>query len=137
MSVCLIDLNFSKKIKGRNNEVAQQKKLIIKARSLSGKNEKIQVALVEKNGSAFGKIINITSESLEYTIDLSELKPVKTVSLPRPYPGFLPYYFEHNNQEIFNLETVESIQFSIGPGLEKEALIPKHEIGITSVRLEE
>jgi len=59
------------------------------------------------------------------------------VTLPRPYPGFLPYYFEHNNQQIFNLENVESIQISIGPGLEKEALTQKHEIGLSSIRLEE
>ncbi|MBK5192842.1 MAG: hypothetical protein JJE07_06455 [Flavobacteriaceae bacterium] len=129
--------NFSEKIKGRSEELNKQNKLILKARSLSGKTEKIQVALVDKNGSSFGKIIEITTEKREYTIDLSELKPVKTVTLPRPYPGFLPYYFEHNNQEIFNLENIESIQFSIGPGLEKDALTQKHEIGIISVRLEE
>jgi hypothetical protein len=128
--------NFSEKIKGRSGELNEQKKLILKARSLSGKPEKIQLALVDKNGSSFGKIIEIPVENGEVTIDLSQLKPVKTAILPRPYPGFLPYYFEHNNQEIFNLENIESIQFSIGPGLEKEAWTQKHEIGISSVRLE-
>jgi len=129
--------NFSEKIKGRSEELKNQKKLIIKARNLSGKFEKIQVALVDKNGPAFGKIIEISPKNGEYIIDLSELKPLKTVTLPRPYPGFLPYYFEHNNQQIFNLENVESIQISIGPGLEKEALTQKHEIGLSSIRLEE
>jgi len=129
--------NFSEKIKGRNNELAEQKKLVLNARSISGKTEKIQVALVDKNGSSFGKIIELTPENGEYTIDLSHLKPVKTVILPRPYPGFLPYYFEHDNRDLFNLKNVESIQISIGPGLEKEALTQKHEIGVSSVRLEE
>lgn len=129
--------NFSKKIKGRNNELAEQKKLVLNARSISEKTEKIQVALVDKNGSSFGKIIELTPENGEYTIDLSHLKPVKTVILPRPYPGFLPYYFEHNNRGPFNLKNVESIQISIGPGLENEALTQKHEIGVSSVRLEE
>jgi len=129
--------NFLEKIKGRNNELAKQKKLVLNARSISGKTEKIQVALVDKNGSSFGKIIEITPENEEYTIDLSHLKPVKTVILPRPYPSFLPYYFEHNNRDPFNLKNVESIQISIGPGLENEALTQKHEIGVSSVRLEE
>ena len=129
--------NFSKKIKGRNNELAEQKKLVLNARSISGKTEKLQVAFVDKNGSSFGKIIELTPENGEYAIDLSELKPVKTVILPRPYPGFLPYYFEHNNRDSFNIKNVESIQISIGPGLEKEALAQKHEIGVSSVRLEE
>lgn len=128
--------NFLDKIKGRGEDLNEQNKLIIKARSLSGRSEKLQVALVDKNGSSFGRIIEITPENDEYTLELSQLKPVKTVLLPRPYPGFLPYYFKHNNRGIFNMENMESIQFSISPGLEKDALNQKHEIGITSARLE-
>lgn len=130
-----LDLFFLK-IKDKSRDLNEQNKLIIKARSLSGKTERIQVALIDKNGFSFGRIIEVTPENEEYTIELSQLKPVKTVILPRPYPGFLPYYFEHNNQDVFNLENTESIQFSIGPGLGKEALIQKHEIGLTSARLE-
>ncbi len=128
--------NFSEKIRGRIKETVQQKTLVVKARSISGGTEKLQVALVDKNGASFGAIIELGPENREVRIELSDLKPVKTVSLPRPYPSFLPYYFEHNNPEIFNVETLESIQFSIGPGLPKEALTQKHEIGVSSVRLE-
>jgi len=129
--------NFSEKIKGRNDELNKHNKLILKARSLSGKSEKVQVAFVDKTAASFGKIIELQPVEGEYVIKLSELKPVKTVTLPRPYPSFLPYYFEHNNTGGFDLNKAEAIQISIGPGVEEKELNNSHEIGITSFRLEE
>ena len=89
-----------------------------------------------KNGSAFGKIIDLDQDLKEIRIRLDELEPVKTVTLPRPYPGFLPYYFEHKNPEDFDLQEVEALQFSIGPGIDRENLQKSHEIGIVKVNLQ-
>jgi hypothetical protein len=72
----------------------------------------------------------------EYKIPISELKAVKTVTLPRPYPGFLPYYFEHENAGGFDLENAESLQFSIGPGMDQDEQIGEHDLSIISVKLE-
>ncbi|WP_298246554.1 hypothetical protein [uncultured Christiangramia sp.] len=126
--------NFQNKIGVRLPR--DQKELIIKARNLKSGTEKLQVALLMKNGSAFGKVIELDNHLKEIRIKLDELKPVKTVTLPRPYPGFLPYYFEHQNPEGFDLQKVEALQFSIGPGIEPENLQKKHEIGIVKVTLQ-
>ena len=126
--------NFQKKIGARLP--GDQKELIIKARNLKLGTEKLQVALLMKNGSAFGKIIDLDQDLKEIRIRLDELEPVKTVTLPRPYPGFLPYYFEHKNPEDFDLQEVEALQFSIGPGIERENLQKSHEIGIVKVNLQ-
>ena len=126
--------NFQKKIGARLP--GDQMELIIKARNLKTGTEKLQVALLMKNGSAFGKVIELDQHLKEIRIRLDELKPVKTVTLPRPYPGFLPYYFEHQNPEGFDLQEVEALQFSIGPGIEPENLQKKHEIGIVKVKLQ-
>lgn len=72
----------------------------------------------------------------EYQIKIGELEPVKTVTLPRPYPSFLPYYFEHNNKEGLKIQNIENLQISIGPGMQETDLQKSHEIGITSIRLE-
>ncbi len=128
--------NFLKKIKGRNTELEDLEKIVVKGRSLSSKPNKIQVALVTRNGASFGKVIELLPTQQEYVILLSNLEPVKTVTLPRPYPSFLPYYFDHNFSQTFNIKEVESIQISIGPGLGKEEVKEKQEIGLTSVRLE-
>jgi len=71
-----------------------------------------------------------------YKLNIKNLKPVKTVTLPRPYPSFLPYYLAHNLTSDFDLKKVESIQFSIGPNIPKNELEDKHGISIISVKLE-
>lgn len=94
------------------------------------------MALLLKNGSAYGKTIVISPEMDEYKIPLFELKAVKTVTLPRPYPGFLPYYFEHENAGSFDLENAESLQFSIGPDMDLKEQRGEQDLSIISVRLE-
>lgn len=125
--------NFNRKTQGRRAEFSEKDKLIVKARALNEKPTKLQVALLMKNGAAFGTILSLNPETQEYEISLKDLKPVKTVTLPRPYPTFLPYYFEHNNSGDFNIEEVESLQFSIGPGLDEEEQLEKHGVGIIRV----
>ncbi|PTX42495.1 cellulase (glycosyl hydrolase family 5) [Christiangramia gaetbulicola] len=126
--------NFSENLGARS--ISAKDKLIIEARSLIDSPEKIQVALVMSNGAAFGKTVELTDEVKEIEIDIKDLKPVRTVTLPRPYPGFLPYYFDHSYQGELKLEEVEAIQFSIGPGIEEGELQQPHGVGIRSVRIQ-
>jgi hypothetical protein len=128
--------NFNRKIAGRKAELKSKDSLVIKARALTESTDKLQIALVMKNGAAFGTTLDIDQETKTYKIDLYTLKPVKTVSLPRPYPSFLPYYFEHSYTGNFELKNVEALQFSIGPGIEEKELENPHGVGIISVRLE-
>ncbi len=128
--------NFNRKVEGRREAIDEKDKLVLKARSLNDKPVKLQVALVMDNGRSFGKAIELQPEVEEYEIDLSSLEPVPTVTLPRPYPTFLPLYFEHNIQEPFDIEEAESLQFSIGPGLSEAEQQEQHGVGIISVRLE-
>lgn len=124
------------KIKGREEGLTSKKRLVFKGRSLNDKPEALQIALVMDNGSSYGAIVNLNPETGEYALDLADLKPVKTVTLPRPYPSFLPYYFEHNNPANFDINRVESIQFSIGPNMPEAEHEKIHGIGIISVWLE-
>lgn len=126
--------NFQKKIQNRN--LAGKNKLVVTGRALGDKPEKIRLALVMDNGASFGKTIELNNEIQDIEINLKDLKPVKTVTLPRPYPGFLPYYFDHSYAGDLKIEEVESIQFSIGPDISKEELHKPHAIGIRSVILE-
>ena len=127
--------NFQKKTKGRLQALNKKQKLIINARTILNKEEKLQVALVMSDGTSFGKTILLKPGILEYSIDLENLNKVKTVTLPRPYPSFLSYYFE-NTKGHFNLKNAESLQFSIGPDIDKSDLMHPYEIAIISVRLE-
>jgi hypothetical protein len=57
------------------------------------------------------------------------------VTLPRPYPSFLPYYLEHEIASPFDIRKIESLQFSIGPEIPKDELLDAHGIAIISVSL--
>ncbi|MCP9200961.1 cellulase family glycosylhydrolase [Gramella sp. GC03-9] len=126
--------NFRKKL--GNRTINSKNKLVLKARSPGNTTKKMQVALVMDNGAAFGKIVELGPELKEIEIDPTDLQPVKTVTLPRPYPGFLPYYFDHEYSGDLELEKVESVQFSIGPGMTAQELKQPHEVAIESLRIE-
>ena len=124
------------KIHERAKELLEKKKMVIDARSLLDSPTKVQFSLVLKNGTSFGKIIELTPKRKKHTILLSNLKPTKTVLLPRPYPTFLPYYFESIQNNALVLRDIESIQVSIGPEISKEERSQKLGIAITRISLE-
>lgn len=124
------------KIEGRREDLTSKKKIVFRGRSLNGKPCKFQVALVMKNGAAFGGIITVEQEKKDYELSLSNLKKVKLVTLPRPYPTFLPYYFDSSQSEAFDIKTLETLQLSIGPGIPEDEVQQQHGISIESIRLE-
>ncbi|MEH0154314.1 membrane or secreted protein [Limibacter armeniacum] len=128
--------NFQKRVQYRKASLNDKQKLIIKARALNNKPCKLQVALIMKDGAAYGKVITLSPEKAEHEINLSVLNTVKYVILPRPYPSFLPYYFENDNPVPFDIQNATDIQFSIGPEIPNSELDEKHGIAIESVRLE-
>jgi hypothetical protein len=126
---------FGSKIAGRKEELASRTKLVFRGRSV-GKPTPIQVALITRQGQAYGATITLQPSKSEYTVSLSDLKPVKLVTLPRPYPTFLPYYFEGGPGPTFNLAEVETLQLSIGPGLSEAESKNPQTLVIRSIWLE-
>jgi len=133
---CTFSQYTGKKTLERKDDLITMKKLVFKGRSLDGKPVKIQLALVMKDGSAYGGIITAGVNSGDYSLLLADLRPVKYVLMPRPYPVFLPYYFDSKSISKYDLHEVESLQFSIGPGILQTELEDKHGVAIESVRLE-
>lgn len=127
---------FRKKISGRISDVTSKKKLVFRGHSLNDKDCIIQLALLTSDGSAFGGLVTLKAGSAEYVLNLSDLNQVKWVTLPRPYPTFLPYYFAGKGSGKLDMTKVESLQISIGPGIPEAELQNKHGIAIESVRLE-
>lgn len=92
--------------------------LVVDGHALNDTPCRVQIGLVMDNGLTYGKTLLLSPEDGIYRIPLIELVPVKTVLLPRPYPGFLPYYFESGErQAAFDPQRVEAIQISLGPGM--------------------
>ncbi len=97
------------------NHLEVVKNLVIEAASGTSKNQKIQIALQQNDGSVFGKEIELTPDKQRFAIPFSELVQVPMVLLPRAYPGFQPYIFQTNGEATFNLSAVEAVQISILP----------------------
>ncbi len=124
------------KIRGRESELLSKENIVFYGRALNDKPCKLQIAFVMNDGSSFGGVVEVGTDLTNYKIAIKDLAPVKTVTLPRPYPGFLPYYLEHDLNSEFDIQKVESVQFSIGPEISKDKLEEKHGISIVSLSLE-
>ncbi len=127
----------NEKIDPLRANLSGKKLMVLKARSLDGAAKPVQIALIAKDGNAYGKIITIGKELKEYEIPIEDLKKVKTVTMPRPYPTFLPYYFSSGERDgQVRVEEIEGIQISIGPGLPVSALKEAHGVGIISLMIQ-
>ncbi len=127
---------FREKVKERFATISNKTKLVVKARSSVNKICPLQVALITKHGAAYGATIQLDTVRHEYTIEINSLKQVPLVTLPRPYPGFVPYFFYHPQAPVFDLKDIESIQLSIGPGIPKEQWKEEWGFAIESIWLQ-
>ncbi len=130
--------NFSKKIEGRTSELERFSKLIVKAISTNVSPFPVQVALIMKNGNVYGGLIILdNASSKEYTLNLADLKPVRFIALPRPYPGFLNYYFEGaKSDQSLKLSEIETLQISVGPGITEANVQNDFSFALESARVE-
>lgn len=127
---------FGEKIAGRADDLSKKSSIVFTGKSLNEKPCKFQITLVDKNANAYGGILELQPEFGEYTLELKQLKKVKPVTLPRPYPTFLPYYFEGGTDVPLDIEKVEVLHLSIGPGIAEKELKDRHGVLIESVRIE-
>ncbi|HEX9632271.1 MAG TPA: hypothetical protein VGA02_07375, partial [Gemmatimonadales bacterium] len=68
--------------------------LRIRARAAGNPGDRMSVALVERDGTAWGTVLELTDAWQEFIVPLSDLERAPLALLPRPYPLFLPYLFE-------------------------------------------
>lgn len=120
----------------RLKSIGSKKSLVIHGNAMHGKACKLQIALVMQDGTAYGGIINVDPLWGSYSVTLKDLEAVRTVLLPRPYPSFLPYWFEPSKKSKFDISRVESIQISIGPGIPEEKYGEKHGVAISWISLQ-
>lgn len=128
--------SFRDHVAGMKASLMSTNQLVIRGRSLTGNTSKIQIALVSSKGEAYGAVVSLDSKTSETSVPFSALKKVPMVTLPRPYPTFLPYYFESSVNTPFDMSAMETLQISIGPGLSVEEAQKQQAVGIESVWVE-
>lgn len=125
--------NFSPHVAGRTRELHEFSKLVFRGKSI-GMDLPLQIALIDKAGNTFGGQIMLKEGMDEYVLNIADLKPVRQVILPRPYPTFLPYFFEMQSPATLDRKTIETLQISLGPGLDNRE--GPYRFEMESVRLE-
>lgn len=126
---------FGEKVAGRIDDLKDKNELVFHGHALNNKPCVIQLTLITRYGDAYGADLTVSSSATDYSLPLELLKQVSLVTLPRPYPTFLPYYFDGGSHKPFDLADVETLQISIGPGIPMNELDAPHGIAIESVRL--
>jgi len=111
--------------------------LRVRMRSTGRTAERVQVALVERDGTAWGATIDVTDVWRDVAVPLSTLRRVPLALLPRPYPEFLPYLLtadtDHAAPDPLRLD---GIQLLVSPDLVEGGSPGAHGFEVESVILE-
>jgi hypothetical protein len=88
--------------------------LHVRARATGGKSDRVEVALVERDGTAWGTRLELADSWKDFEIPVKRLRPVPLVLLPRPYPQFLPYLLKVAvTRDEPRLAELDGLQFSV------------------------
>lgn len=119
-------------------QIDQYDQLVVKASPKNNQAVPCQISLVTRQGAAYGYTLVLQPGKTLYRIPLRHLQPVPMVTLPRPYPTFLPYFFsESETRQNWSLADVEAVQWSLGPGISQEHIDESYGIEISYILLEQ
>ncbi|AKQ45795.1 membrane or secreted protein [Rufibacter radiotolerans] len=104
------------KLKGRQPELASFDKLVVRIRTSQPKAVPVTVALVNKNASAFTAQLQVANTFQNIEVPLSSLRPGAFMLLPRPYPGFHPFWFKSEKPGTFSLQDLDKLQIYLTEG---------------------
>lgn len=103
---------FGDKVKGRSSELSQKKFLVVKASKALSSMQSVEVGLVDKNGTVLAGEISINPNDKVYKLSLSTFTKAPFIIIPRPFPDFLPYKVQPND-ELFDWSAIETLQVAI------------------------
>ncbi len=123
------------KIAGRKTELPAFQKLILRAHTDNTAPVPVRVSLITNTGAAWTTTVTVNNNGQPIEIPLSSLKPGAALLLPRPYPGFLPLWFQTERPGSFDISTIEKIEISIGTDYPASALNQGYNLEIESLWL--
>ncbi len=111
--------------------------LRVRARSTGRSAERVQVALIERDGTAWGATVDLTVAWRDVSVPLSSLRRTPLALLPRPYPQFLPYTLTADTKGVApDPARLDGIQLLVGPELFDGGAPGAHGFEVESVVLE-
>lgn len=119
--------NFTSGISKYSDKYAQ---ILIHGKA-TDKPVRIEVSLINKDGNAYTVKTSLSADQDVQVINLKDLAEGRMFLLPRPYPGFLPFWYTAKNKKLFSLSEIERIQLLVPVEGNEES--PKFEL--TSITL--
>lgn len=87
----------------------------LRGRAAGGGEDRMELALVLKDGTAWGATVDLTGDWQDLEIPLAAFRRVPLILLPRPYPQFLPYrLIAAAGAPRPELGQVDGLQFAVG-----------------------
>jgi hypothetical protein len=100
-------------LEGRVADVAQIKTLVIRLKS-NGSGTRVKIGMIDTDAHFFSKAISANQAFQEIEIPLNQFKADQQLLLPRPYPGFLPLYYQSPTEADFDLKNMEKLEVTFG-----------------------
>jgi hypothetical protein len=79
----------------------------------TGKPVTMEVSLINKDGNTYTGRTLLRNDQSSQSITFNDLTEGRMFLLPRPYPGFLPFWYACNLKKSFNLTEIERIQMVV------------------------
>ena len=98
---------------GRMAGLDHFKTLVVKIKS-NLEAAKVKIGLIDTDAQFFSAEIQTSGRLQDIEIPLSSLKPDHQLLLPRPYPGFLPLYYQGDHKSSFTLSNAEKLELTFG-----------------------
>ena len=105
--------NYIGNITSGISRYADKYKLIQVNGKAAGKPVKIEVTLINKDGNAYSAKASLSADQNFQAINLKDITEGRMLLLPRPYPGFLPFWYTAKTTKPFSLSEIERIQFLV------------------------
>jgi hypothetical protein len=124
------------KIRGRAWDLGAATKVVLFGRSATDQPCPLQVALVTADGLAYGGRVTLQPRHGTWTIPVSELRQVRAPNIPHGYPVFIPFWSSVSARIPLDLQRLEGVLVSIGPGISPANYGALHGVQIERIWLE-
>lgn len=127
---------FKNKLRGRMGEISGVGRIVVYAWSATDKACPLQLALVTDDGAAYGATVRVEPVAGAYSVPVSALRWVRSPNIPHGFPVFLHYWSSAGEGVPLDMNRVESVLVSIGPGIAPGELGGVHGVRIERIWLE-
>jgi hypothetical protein len=126
---------FRDKIRGRETDLANAREIVLYGASATGEACLVQIALITADGIAYGATLTVEPRSGTYRVPVSALKQVRAPNIPHGYPVFISFWSAVGTAIPLDINRVESVLISIGPGLKPADYAARHGLRIERIWL--